>query len=68
MKCIYSFNGKSERKKPLGLPRRRWEDNTKIGLGGVVCEVVYWSHQSLAGFFKCGNESQGIIKGGEFID
>jgi hypothetical protein len=34
------FIGKPERKRPLGRPRRRWVDNSKmdlleIGLGGV---------------------------------
>jgi hypothetical protein len=31
--------GKSEGKRPLGVPRRRWEDNIKMDLqevGGVV--------------------------------
>jgi hypothetical protein len=27
--------GKPERKRPLGRPRRRWEDNIKIHLGKV---------------------------------
>jgi len=27
--------GKPERKKPLGRPRRRWEDNIKMDLGEV---------------------------------
>jgi hypothetical protein len=26
--------GKSERRKPLGRPRHRWEDNIKMGLAG----------------------------------
>jgi hypothetical protein len=34
------FGGKARKKRPLGRPRRRWEDGikmdlTKIGLGGV---------------------------------
>jgi len=28
---------KPERKRPLGGPRRRWEDNIKMGLQGVGC-------------------------------
>jgi hypothetical protein len=31
--------GKPERKKPLGKPRRRWEDNIKADLQEVVCGV-----------------------------
>jgi len=27
--------GKPEGKKPLGRPRRRWEDNSKMGCGGM---------------------------------
>ena len=29
--------GKPERKKPLGRPRRRWEDNIKLDLQDVEC-------------------------------
>jgi hypothetical protein len=31
--------GKPERKRPLGRPRHRWEDNVKVGLQEVVCGV-----------------------------
>jgi hypothetical protein len=34
--------GKSEGKRPLGRPRRRWEDNIKMDLEEVVCEGVDW--------------------------
>ena len=30
--------GKSEGKKPLGWPRRRWEDNIKMDLREVGCD------------------------------
>jgi hypothetical protein len=30
--------GKSEGKKPLGRPRRRWDDNIKMDLQEVGCE------------------------------
>ena len=29
--------GKSEGKRPLGRPRRRWEDNTKMDIKEVRC-------------------------------
>ena len=29
--------GKPEGKRPLGRPRRRWEDNIKMDLGEVGC-------------------------------
>jgi hypothetical protein len=31
--------GKPEGKRPLGRPRRRWEDNIKMDLQEVECEV-----------------------------
>jgi len=35
---IYRFLvGKFEGKRPLGRPRRRWEDNTKMNLQEVGC-------------------------------
>ena len=34
--------GKPERKRPLGRPRRRWEDNIKIDLQEVGCGGVDW--------------------------
>jgi hypothetical protein len=36
--------GKSKGKIPLGRPRRRWEDNIRIGLMGIGWEVVDWMH------------------------
>jgi hypothetical protein len=35
--------GKPEVKRPLGRPRRRWEDNFKMNLQEVVCEDIDWS-------------------------
>jgi hypothetical protein len=36
--------GKPGRKRPLGRPRRRWEDNIRMNLQevGCVCVCVYW--------------------------
>jgi len=34
--------GKPEGKRPLGRPRRRWEDNIKMGLQEVGCGGVDW--------------------------
>jgi hypothetical protein len=34
--------GKSEGKIPLGRPRRRWEDSTKIDLQAAGCEGMDW--------------------------
>jgi hypothetical protein len=34
--------GKPEGKRPLGRPRRRWEDNIKIDFQEVGCGGVAW--------------------------
>ena len=40
---VYRFLvGKSEVKRPLGRPRRRWVDNIRTDLQEVECVYVYW--------------------------
>jgi len=34
--------GKPERKRPLGRPRRRWEDNVKMDIKEVACGGMDW--------------------------
>jgi hypothetical protein len=34
--------GKPDSKRPLGKPRRRWEDNIKMDLQEVGCEGMDW--------------------------
>jgi hypothetical protein len=34
--------GKSDGRRPLGRPRRRWEDNIKMDLRNVKWEGTYW--------------------------
>jgi len=34
--------GKHEGKRPLGRPRRKWEDNIKMDLEEVVCGGMDW--------------------------
>jgi hypothetical protein len=34
--------GRPEGKRPLGGDRRRWENNIKMDLQGVGCEVMDW--------------------------
>ena len=41
-RCIQGLGGKSERKRPFGRPRRRWEDNIKIDLQEVGCRGTDW--------------------------
>jgi hypothetical protein len=36
--------GKHERKRRLGRPGRRWEDNIKIYHKEIVCEDSYWAN------------------------
>jgi hypothetical protein len=35
---------KTEGKRPLGRPKRRWEDNIRMYLGEIWWEVVDWIH------------------------
>ena len=34
--------GEREEKRPLGRPRRIWEENVKMGLQGVGCGATDW--------------------------
>jgi hypothetical protein len=36
-----TFAGKPEGKRPVGRPRRRWEDNTKMDRKEIVSEYVH---------------------------
>jgi hypothetical protein len=38
------FVGKPEGKRPLGRPRRRWEDNIKIGISEIELGGTDWIH------------------------
>ena len=40
--CIQGFGGEPEGKRPLGRPRRRWEDNIKMDLQEVGCGGMDW--------------------------
>jgi hypothetical protein len=57
--------GKPEGKRPLGRPRRRWEDNIKVDFSEVSCGVVsYGSGRGpVAGSCEIGNEPSVFIKG-----
>jgi hypothetical protein len=37
-----AFVGKPERKRPMGKPRRRWDDNIKVDLQEVRCGGMDW--------------------------
>jgi hypothetical protein len=58
--------GKPEGRKPLGRPRRRWEDGVRtdlreIGLGGGVCgfDWTVSGQGPVAGCCECGDEPSG---------
>jgi len=36
--------GKSERRRPFGKPRRRWEDNIRMDIRKIGWEGVDWIH------------------------
>jgi hypothetical protein len=38
--------GKPEGRRPLGRPRRRWEDNIKMDLGEIRFGDVDWIHSA----------------------
>ena len=60
--------GKPEGKRPLGRPRGRWENNIKMDLREVSCDLGDWiglaedRDQSMVGLCKGGNESPGSLK------
>ena len=41
-KCLQSFSGKPEGKRPLGRLRCRWEDNIKMDLRELGCDSGDW--------------------------
>jgi hypothetical protein len=64
--------GKPEGKRPLGRPRRRWEDNIRMDLREVGCGGMDWiglaQDRQVASNCECGNELSGSIKRREFLD
>jgi hypothetical protein len=75
-KIINLYNtlvGKPKRKRPLGRPRRRWEDNVRMDIRETGWESVDGINldqdkdQWLAGFCEHGNEPSGSIKEGNFL-
>jgi len=41
-RCVQGFGGKPVGRRPLGRPRRRWEDNIRMDLREVGCGGVDW--------------------------
>jgi hypothetical protein len=42
--------GRSESKRPLGRPRRRWEDNIKLDLREICIDGANWIQLARIGF------------------
>ena len=66
--------GKPRVKRPIGKPRRRWEDNNKMDLrkaglggGGHRLDRCGWGQEQMAISCECGNELSGSIKWGKFL-
>ena len=64
--------GKPEGRRPLGRPRRRWQDNIRMDLREVGCGCVDWMElaqdRQVACACEFGDERSGSIKCGEFLD
>jgi len=65
--------GKSEGRRPLGRPRRRWVDNIRMDLQEMECGYMDWiglaqDRDRLADACECGNEPSDSVKCGEFLD
>ena len=64
--------GKPEGKRPLGRPRRRWEDNIKMDLKEVGRCCGDWMELAQGRdrwrALEYGNELRGSRKCGEFLD
>jgi hypothetical protein len=65
--------GKSEGRRPLGRPRRRWEDNIEmdlleVGWGGHGLNQSGSGQGHVAGSCEYGDEPSGSIKCGEFLE
>ena len=41
-RCLRGLMVKAEGTRPLGRPRRRWEDNIKVNLRELKCEGMDW--------------------------
>jgi hypothetical protein len=71
---VYRFLvGKSEGKRPLGRPRRRWVDNIRMDLQEVGCGFVDWNglakdRDSWRTLASAVMKPLGSVKCGEFLD
>jgi hypothetical protein len=64
---VYNVSvGKPEGKRPLGRPRLRWEDNTKMDVRIGTCSC--WLRIGIDCRHKHDNEPFGSTKCGEYLD
>jgi hypothetical protein len=45
-KCIRNITRKPEGKRPFGIHRCRWDDNIRVVIKEIGCEVVDWIYQA----------------------
>jgi hypothetical protein len=61
--------GKPEGRRPLGRPRRRWEDHIKIDLREIGWGIDWINlAQDRDNSCECGDERSGCIKCGEYLE
>jgi hypothetical protein len=65
--------GKPEGKRPLGRPRRRWENNIKLDLEYMGWGSIKWTdlaedRDKWRALVNTGNEPSGSIKFSQFFD
>jgi hypothetical protein len=59
---------KPEGKRPLGRPRRRWEDNTRLDFRQIGWGGMDWIDLALEGSHEHSNEPSGSIKCWEILE
>jgi hypothetical protein len=67
------FLSENLKERPLGRPRRKWEDNIKMDLrerkvGNCGLDSCGSRGGPVAGSCERDNEPWGFVKGGEFLD
>jgi hypothetical protein len=62
--------GKPEGRRPLGIPRRTWKDNIKMGNGVWECGLDSFGSGwgQVASYCEHGDEPSCSIKFGEFLE
>jgi hypothetical protein len=65
--------GRPDGKRPLGRPRRRWEDNIKMDLGEIGIDGANWirlaqDRVQWSGFCEHSNEPSGSIRRRDIFD